>query len=413
MKYRSLHPFVLFVALAPAVCAQTPAEVFFSVSRARSPLSAVPVDAEIIERKEIASYRAQNPAELLQHLPSVSVRRMNGAYGASVVSMRGFLSKQTAVVADDMKLPADLTGTVDFSALSMAGIDRIEVLPGGWSPLYGANAEGGVIHLISRPLQPGARRIETDSEFSSYGGRFHRLRAGFAEKKVSARVSAANEYSEGFQRNSAFVKNAASGVFSFGSASGGLLTLRGFESASRTGLPSGTPVPISDWDGRKERQANRLDDYQKTERNMANAGYEFEPFSGGRLSVSAGAGNNVVNAFQYASMTRISLRTRSVSAKLSAGGGVLGVENERGVLSSDVYGRRNSDTGAAFGQMVLRPVAELDAVPTALCSRQGSGSFIHLAPRGSSPRARRRRSRRRHSRTFTILSCPPPMFPRT
>ena len=354
------------LVLYPSVAsAQSSPEVFFSVSRSRFLPQSVPVDARTLERKEIEGYKSRNPADLLRYSPSVAVRKMNGESGSSVVSMRGFSSKQTAVVVDDMKLPSDLTGTVDFSALPVSGIDRIELLPGGWSSLYGANAEGGVIHIIGTKLQPGARTAEAGSEFSSYRGRFNHIRAGFAEKKVSAFITGSNEYSDGFQQNSAFVKNAATGVFSFETPRGGRLTLRGFESASRIGLPTGTPAPIADWNGEKERRANKLDDHQKTERNLLNAGYEFPAFGGARFNVSGGVGNNVVNAWQFNSMTRITLQTRMASVKCQLGDAVIGTDYERGLLSSDVYGRHTNRTYALFGQKILRPTEGLEVVPAA------------------------------------------------
>jgi vitamin B12 transporter len=360
-----LYTAVLLAASASVSSAQKASEVFFSLSRAPLQSQSVPVDARTLKKKEIELYKPQNPAELLEHTPSISVRKMNGAYGASVLSMRGFSSKQTAVVVDDMKLPADLTGTVDFSALPASGIDRIEILPGGWSPLYGANAEGGIVHIISPKLPQGARIAEAGSEFSSYRGRYNQVKAGFAEKKVSALITGSNAYSDGFQQNSLFAKNAVTGVFSWEIPSAGRVTVRGFESFSRIGLPSGTPAPIADWNGKKERQANRLDDYQKSERNLVNAGYELPALGAARVNVSAGIGNNVVNAFQFNSMTRITLQTRSASVKCLFGDSVAGADYDRGLLSSDLYGRHTDRTYALFGQHVLRPAEGLEVVPAA------------------------------------------------
>lgn len=366
MKSKLLYPAALLLLSASPAYAQKASDVFLSLSRTPLREQSAPVDARVMERREIEAYGAGNPADLLRHTPSVSVRKMNGAHGASMVSMRGFGAKQTAVVVDDMKIPSDLTGTVDFSALPATGIDRIEILPGGWSSLYGANAEGGVIHITTLKLLPGARTAEAGSEFSSYRGRLNHVKAGAANKDISAYVSGSSEYTDGFQQNSDFVKNGATGVFSFAAPFSGRLTLRGMEDVSRTGLPSGTPARvIADWNGDRERQANRLDDYQKTERSLVNASYEVEPATGARLSVSAGVGTNVVNAWQFNSMTRITVQARSVSAKVRLSDAVIGADYERGVLSSDVYGRHTRRTWALYGQQVLRPAKGLEVTPMA------------------------------------------------
>ena len=133
----------------------------------------------------------------------------------------------------------------------------------------------------SVPNSSRARKAEAE-RIPVLQGTFQPYQAGFAEKKISAFVTGANEYSDGFQQNSAFVKNAATGVFSKRPGVGA--EVRGFESASRIGCHPGA---YRDWNGEKERQANKLEDYQKTERNLLNAGYDRA--GNARFNVSAGA----------------------------------------------------------------------------------------------------------------------------
>ena len=95
----------------------------------------------------------------LAAVPGVQVTR-SGSYGAlASVSMRGLDSDQTLVVQDGIVLnnPATFGNTFDFSKLDTRDIERIEVIRGAQSTLYGSDAIGGVINIVTKEGSQGIK----------------------------------------------------------------------------------------------------------------------------------------------------------------------------------------------------------------------------------------------------------------
>lgn len=97
--------------------------------------------------------------DVLSAVPGVQVTR-SGSYGAlASVSMRGLDSDQTLVVQDGIVLnnPATFGNTFDFSKLDTRDIERIEVIRGAQSTLYGSDAIGGVINIVTKEGSQGIK----------------------------------------------------------------------------------------------------------------------------------------------------------------------------------------------------------------------------------------------------------------
>ncbi|MGQ9371974.1 TonB-dependent receptor plug domain-containing protein [Azospirillum sp. ST 5-10] len=90
--------------------------------------------------------------DALQGVPGVSLSRNGGMGATSTVRLRGAESAQTQVLIDGVLVndPANANGEFDFDALAVTGIDRIEVLRGPQSALYGNDAMGGVISVVTK-----------------------------------------------------------------------------------------------------------------------------------------------------------------------------------------------------------------------------------------------------------------------
>ncbi len=107
-------------------------------------------------RTEIAAARlapaaGRDVADLLSGLPGVHVRRSGAPGSPSFLSLRGASSEGVLVLLDGERVNRAQGGGVDLSQIALAGIARAEVLRGGASVLYGANAVGGVVSLSRYP----------------------------------------------------------------------------------------------------------------------------------------------------------------------------------------------------------------------------------------------------------------------
>lgn len=345
-------------------------EVFFCVTRAASRRALPPADALSLDLAPRAP-RADSVADALAGAAPLFLRRQNGALGLATVSMRGFQARQTSVYLDDVRLPADITGTVDLSVLPAAALGRAEALPGSSASLYGANAAGGVLQLFSRRLSPGARLAEASSEFSSYDTSAHTLRAGAAGRTGDIFAAGSAVSSDGFQRNGAAEKGSASAKGELRLGRFGRLGATALASRLRTGLPSGTPAPVAGWNGSREREPNSTTDWQLSRRGFGALSWSA---GGPELGATAGASvsSNYIKAFQYGSLTAARVTDRALTARFALGPALLGAERAVSSLDSAAYGDHDLHSAGFFAQGLLEPAEGLELTPALRYDRANS-----------------------------------------
>lgn len=118
-----------------------------------SPAS-LPASRTIISHEEIERQQATTLAELLSSIPGLHIDQQNGS--ASSVYLRGAEPNYTLVLLDGITVndPTNSRGgSFDFSTLPADSVERIEVIRGAASSLYGSAAMGGVIQIFTRPLR--------------------------------------------------------------------------------------------------------------------------------------------------------------------------------------------------------------------------------------------------------------------
>ncbi|MEM6375456.1 MAG: TonB-dependent receptor [Pseudomonadota bacterium] len=110
----------------------------------------------VITAEEIENSGKQSVADLLRRVPGVAVSRTGAFGGLTQVRIRGNEGNGTKVFIDGIDVSTPSQGEFDFSSLLTADIERIEVLRGPQSSLFGSNAQGGVVSIITkRATEPG------------------------------------------------------------------------------------------------------------------------------------------------------------------------------------------------------------------------------------------------------------------
>lgn len=103
----------------------------------------------VVDRAQIEAFGARTVADALATVPGVNVFNY-GPFGAQVdYGIRGALPTQTLLLVDGEPIADPTTGTVLIGQLSTIGVQRIEIVESGNSTLYGTNASGGVINIIT------------------------------------------------------------------------------------------------------------------------------------------------------------------------------------------------------------------------------------------------------------------------
>ena len=108
----------------------------------------VPAAVTIIDRRQLDDAQSEAVSDLLRRVPGLTVVRSGGAGAVTSLFTRGTESDHTLVLYDGVRLNSPYFGGFDWSVLPTAGLDRIEVVRGPFSALWGADALGGAVNLI-------------------------------------------------------------------------------------------------------------------------------------------------------------------------------------------------------------------------------------------------------------------------
>lgn len=142
--------------------------VVVTANRTAQPVERVGQSITVVDSEEIEQRQTQSVADILRTLPGVSIIRNGGVGSTTSVFIRGAESDQTAALIDGIKLndPSTPGGGFNFGHLLTGNIDRIEVLRGPSSVLWGSQAIGGVINMITRqPTQELAVNLRGEYGF--------------------------------------------------------------------------------------------------------------------------------------------------------------------------------------------------------------------------------------------------------
>ena len=128
-------------------------EVTITSSRTPVTLSEVLSSTTIITRQEIERVQAIDLYDLLNRTAGVSFVRNGGRGAATSLFLRGNQSDHTLILIDGVRTGSATLGSTSLNALNLASVERIELVRGPKSSLYGADAIGGVLNIITRKVE--------------------------------------------------------------------------------------------------------------------------------------------------------------------------------------------------------------------------------------------------------------------
>jgi vitamin B12 transporter len=197
-------PWLVVGTIVPAVAQSSAAsldEIVVSADRTPGPIERTGSAISVVSGDDLA---ATNPASLvdaLRAVPGLDITESGGPGATANVRLRGSSTGQTLVLIDGVRAndPSNASGDFDFAMFPPGAIERIEVLRGPQSALYGSDAIGGVVNIITK-RGSGPMRASATLEGGSYG-----LMSGLgaisgSDGKWSYAASGAVQKNDGFSR---------------------------------------------------------------------------------------------------------------------------------------------------------------------------------------------------------------------
>jgi len=192
----SAHAAVQYDAAAGSV-----PEIVVTPTYTATPIGQVGSTVSVINRQQIEAMSPASVAQLFRSIPGVTVIESGGPGGTTDVRLRGAETGHTLVLIDGVRVNdfATTRDDFDFAQVSPNDIERIEILRGPQSALYGSDAMGGVINIITRKASPGtsASLAVEGGSYGTYAGRFS---GAMSKGDLSLRLGGAYFTTDGFSR---------------------------------------------------------------------------------------------------------------------------------------------------------------------------------------------------------------------
>jgi iron complex outermembrane receptor protein len=142
-------------------------EVVVTATRSEKEITVAPASVNVVTKEEIEKRNILTVDQSLNALPGVFDRRGKGLMDTqSSITLRGIPNQnRTLILRDGIPLNNAYTGDVQWGALAPEDIERVEVVKGPFSSLYGGNAMGGVVNIITK--MPGKREFTVKSGYGT------------------------------------------------------------------------------------------------------------------------------------------------------------------------------------------------------------------------------------------------------
>ncbi|MBW2120617.1 MAG: TonB-dependent receptor [Deltaproteobacteria bacterium] len=214
-------------------------EVVVTATRRQEEIRKVPGNVTVITEKDIENWETMTVADLLRSQEGIVVRDLLGNGKAAQVDLRGFGETapfNTLVLVDGRRVnEIDLSG-VDWTQIPLDQVERLEIVRGTGSVLYGDNAVGGVINIITKSPE-GKPSAMIGGVGGSYGRNGAKASVGGGTEKIAASLTGSYDATSGYRDNEDFRRGDVGGKVIYDVTDAISLNLTGSYHRDEYGLP--------------------------------------------------------------------------------------------------------------------------------------------------------------------------------
>lgn len=194
-------------------------EVVITGTKTRRLVKETPVKTEVVTRKDIERTGAINLVEALAHKTGVRVDNQCSICNATAIKLSGLPGRYTLMLIDGIPIFSSLGQTYGLMNIEAAQIERVEIVKGANSVLYGTDAIGGVVNIITR--KPGKRNFATlSSQYGSYNSYRLSGAASVSREDLATLITMSHSSHDSIDRNNngvseytGYARSVGSGTF--------------------------------------------------------------------------------------------------------------------------------------------------------------------------------------------------------
>ena len=206
---------LLGLAAATAFCNAVAQEdaVVITATRFEDSKRDLPVGVTVITAEDIERSASTNLGDILAQYGLLQIRDLAGAYNPQV-DLRGFGvtgDQNTLILVDGLRLSENELESAQISAIPLEAIERIEIVRGSGTVLYGANATAGTINIITRRSKAGERRGRALARFGSFQTKEGRIAGDGQGETFGGGLAVSGIDTQGYRFNSNYQELSAAG----------------------------------------------------------------------------------------------------------------------------------------------------------------------------------------------------------
>lgn len=229
--------------------------IVVTATRLPEKLSDLPTNVNVVTKEEIARTDARNAGEAIALLPGVKVTKKGTIGAESGAALRGSSYQQVLVMIDGRSVNSTSLGGANLGEIPVENIERIEVVRGPASALYGANALGGVVNIITAQAKEGKPLTELYASYGDFNTQLYRANFGIKKGKFNTFLSVSKNLSNGWRENSNCDRDNFMVKLGYDAGKIGKLLIGGGYYQDDLGSPGAKYIGLEEYDGKKEKES--------------------------------------------------------------------------------------------------------------------------------------------------------------
>jgi len=281
-RYISIFLSLFFISLNLALAQDNDTnDVFLSLTKRSESIRDLPTNVSVVDSQQITQSGAKTLGDILTNELSFSIGNYGSLGSLNEASIRGSTAEQVLVLVDGVSMNNPGSGEADLSQIPLDNVEKIEIIRGGASAMYGSSAVGGVINIITKKYSAALPLLDFKASVRSYNTDDFSVGLNAKNGITSAAVTASKQVSDGYRYNSDFSANNFSTRLDFDLGNKGKLDFSGSAFNEDLGLPGPAPAPNANYDylavgqynGSLERQTESPNDRQDDSKSSGRLEY--------------------------------------------------------------------------------------------------------------------------------------------